>query len=147
MDNTGAKDGFNVVNLAERLAVDPTTRSAMAIMAAGAEITGILKEVLPTLAHREQKALLAVIAFRVMGGMLPASLEMLRRLPQFAGEHPENIGIAFDFLTGNGVLEVQVNEDETESAFYWPALERLIVNAIQAANTSPIVGADGLHFR
>lgn len=132
-----------IINLANRMATDRSARNFLATLSAGPEIRDALSVVLPSLAPNEQKVLVAVVAFRMMGAMLPASLEMMRRLPMFEGVHPENIGIACDFLVSNGVLEVVTPEGGDESAFYWPALEGLYTRALENADRSPLVGADG----
>lgn len=134
---------LNIVNLAEKMALDLSARNFLAMLSAGPEIRDVLSVVLPQMAPNEQKALVAVVAFRMMGSMMPASLEMLRRLPMFEGVKPENIGIALDYLVANGVLEVITPEGSEWSAFMWASLERVTERAVQNANTTPIVGTDG----
>lgn len=136
-------NGMNIVNLAEKMALDLSARNFLAMLSAGPEIRDTLSVALPQMSSNEQKVLLAVVAFRMMGAMLPASLELMRRLPMFEGVHPENIAIAFDFLVANDVLTVITPEGGDSSAFMWPALERLTERAVQNANATPILGADG----
>lgn len=132
----------NVINLADKMKVDPEVRSFLTCIDVGREVKEALDIVLPNMTQNEQRVMVAVVSFRMMGGMLPASLELMRRLPIFQGVHPENIGIACDFLNTNGVLTV-VFDDGGEAAFVWEALERLMDQAVVNANTSGIVGTDG----
>lgn len=138
-----SSNGLNIVNLAEKMALDLSARNFLAMLSAGPEIRDVLSVVLPQMSANEQKALVAVVAFRMMGSMMPASLEMLRRLPMFEGVHPENIGIALDYLVANDVLTVITPENSEWSAFMWEALERVTERAVQNANATPIVGTDG----
>ena len=88
-------------------------------------------------------ALVCLVGFRMMGAMLPASLEMIRRLPPFEGIHPENIGIAFDYLVSNDVLEFIHDEKSGEGAFHWAALDRLVSAALAEADAPKLLGPDG----
>lgn len=132
-----------VINLAERIATDRSARNFLATLKASPEIHDVLSIAIPQMAPNEQKALIAVVAFRMMGAMLPASIELISRLPMFEGIKTENIGIAFDFLVTNGVLEVVTPEGGSESAFYWPSLEQLYVRALENADRPTLLGSDG----
>lgn len=133
----------DIVDISKLAKIDPAARSFLSCMSVGREVKDALEMIMPGLAPNEQKVMMAVVSFRIMGGMLPASLEMMRRLPMFEDMKPENIGIACDFLAHNGVLSVVMSEDQSESAFMWEALERLLMNAVTNANTSGLVGTDG----
>lgn len=141
---------INVINLADRLTTHEDVRSFLAIQSAGPEIAEVLKAALPGLPKDQQRALVAIATWRMLGAFLPASIELLRRLPILNGMHPESIGAQFQLLLDGGVIEVVQHAEGTpdeESAFVWPALERLVIRAVQDANSSKIVGADGKSLR
>ncbi len=132
----------NVVDLSKKFAVDPATRSFLAAISVGREISDALQLVMPGLTHNEQRVMTVLVSFRMMGGMLPCSLELLRRMPPFDGVHFENIRIACEALVENGVLSIVTGGDD-EMAFTWEALESLLTTAVTAANTSGLVDKDG----
>lgn len=130
----------NVTSLFDKAKTEKHAMNMLAALSAGPEARKALELVLPGMTDNQQRALVAVIAFRMMGGMLPASMELLRRLPQFEDVKPENIGIAFDALVSHGVLNVLHTEGEDASAsFVWMGFERLleatVLNAHAPAET------------
>ena len=140
----------NVINLTDRLTTHEDVRSFLAIQSAGPEISEVLKAALPGLPKDQQRALVAIATWRMMGAFLPASIELLKRLPIMHGMHPENIGAQFSLLLDGGVIEiVQHNKgkEDEESAFVWPALERLVIRAVQDANGTKLVDTGGNRLR
>ncbi len=136
-------EGMNILNLADRLNTDVSARNFLTLLAVGPKIRMQLQEVLSAMAPNEQKALVCLVGFRMMGAMLPASLEMIRRLPPFEGIHPENIGIAFDYLVSNDVLEFIHDDKSGEGAFHWASLDRLVSAALAEADAPKLLGPDG----
>lgn len=137
----------HVVELASRLATDVQCRHFMASLKAGPGVAEALEVLLPNLPHNEQRILCTVVAFRLMGTMMPASPELFAHLPLTARISEPELFAAAEALVDGGVLETAENEDKTEMCFMWPSLERLIVQALADANAPRIVGADGERIR
>lgn len=131
-----------IVDLAHRLAVTPEARHVLSLMKCGPAIERALAVVLPALPKLEQRALITVVAFRMMGSMLPANITLLERMPPLAGISAEEIMAAFQALVDQGILILATPQDQP-MAFYWPALERLVHDALRDYEAPAIVGLDG----
>lgn len=127
----------NVIDLAARLALHESVRPFLTILGAAPAVAEILEGALTHITKEQQRALLAVVAWRIMGAELPASIELLRRLPVLNGLHPEGIQAAFMQLCEADVLVFQQHGDE--GGFVWPALDRIIVMALQDMNAPKII--------
>lgn len=127
----------NVIDLAARLALHESVRPFLTILGAAPAVAEILEGALTHITKEQQRALLAVVAWRIMGAELPASIELLRRLPVLNGLHPESIQAAFMQLCEADVLVFQQHGDE--GGFVWPALDRIIVMALQDMNAPKII--------
>lgn len=137
----------NIIDLAARLALHESVRPFLTILSAAPDVADVLEESFPHITKDQQRALLAVVAWRIMGAMLPASAELLRRLPVLHGLHPESIQAAFHQLVDAGVLVFQSFNDSTEGGFVWPALDKIILMALSDATAPKIVGLDGDKIR
>lgn len=133
--------GLNVVDIGSRLKLHETCHHFLAMLAIGPDLDKALRAVLPSLPKDQQRALLSLVAYRIMGAMLPAHMTLLQNLPPTRGLHDQTLAAAFQMMHEGGLIDV-VTQGEA-MCFYWPALERLVVSAIERANTTPIVGADG----
>lgn len=135
----------NIVDIGERLAMSLDVRSMLTMLSVGQRITLALKAVMPGLSQPEQKFLCTLVSFRLMGGFLPASVEMITRLPMFASsgiDAGHAIGVA-DRLCAGEIIEFMQDEKTGEGAFSWPALEKLIHVAITEADAPQLVTTDG----
>lgn len=135
----------NVIDLAARLALHESVRPFLTILSAAPEVAEVLEASFVHVTKEQQRALLAVVAWRIMGAELPASIELLKRLPVMHGMHPESIQAAFMQLCESDTLVYQQHGEE--GSFVWPALDRIIVAALQDANLPKIVGVDGNTIR
>lgn len=133
--------GANIVDIGERLSVPMDIRGMLTILGVGARIAIALKAVLPGLTQPEQRFICTVVGFRIMGGMLPASVEMITRLPMFSGIDAGHVTGIANALCDNEILSVEAAGNEM--SFYWPALEKLIHVAITEADAPKVVGTDG----
>ena len=79
-------------------------------------------------------------AQRGMGLDWPTSLELIRRLPTFAGQKPQDIDAAVNALIDEGVVEFIAKGD---GHFIWPALEGAMETALEAANAPALVDLQG----
>ena len=135
----------NVVDISERLRMDETVRPFLTLLGAAPKVVDVLEGAFPNCSKDQQKALMAVVAWRIMGAQLPASVELLRRLPQMRGMHPETIQAAFMNLCEAGVLVFQQHGDE--GSFVWPALDQIVFVALNEADTPKLVTPDGDRLR
>jgi len=135
----------NVIDLSQRLAVHESVRPFLTILSAAPEVAAVLEAAFPHITKEQQRILLAVVAWRIMGAELPASIELLKRLPVLHGMHPESIQAALMQLCEADVLVFQKHGEE--GGFVWPALDQIIVAALQEANAPKIVGLDGDRLR
>ncbi len=137
----------NVVDLAARLALHESVRPFLTLLEASPKIGEVLEAVLPQVTKEQQRVLLAVVIWRLMGAQLPASIELLKRLPVLHGLHPESIQAALVQLHDADILAVQQHGEE--SAFVWPALETVVFIALQETHApkSSLVGLDGEKLR
>jgi hypothetical protein len=131
----------NIIDLAARLALHESVRPFLTILSAAPEVA----EAFPHITKDQQRALLAVVSWRIMGAELPASIELLKRLPVLHGLHPESIQAAFMQLCEADVLVFQQHGEE--GSFVWPALDRIIFAALEEAKAPRIVGTDGSILR
>lgn len=129
----------NVVNIASRLRLHETVQPFLTILSASPAVADVLELALPNCTKEQQRALLAVIAWRVMGAQLPASIELLKRLPVMHAMHEESIQAAFMQLCEAGVLVFQSHNDGHEGAFVWPALESIIEVALAERDAPKIL--------
>lgn len=132
-----------VASLEDRLALDPSVRNALAILEIGPEIRMVLRTVLPKMSKYEQKCLIAVVGFRLLGGALPASPQLFKALPNLQNDHFENLGAAFQNLIETDVLSIEFNEDKTESVFQWPALEKMLLQQLDGMHGPRLVDLSG----
>ena len=137
----------NVVDLAARLALHESVRPFLTLLEASPKIGEVLEAVLPQVTKEQQRVLLAVVVWRLMNAELPASIELLKRLPVLHGMHPESIQAALIQLHDADIIAVQQHGEE--SAFTWPALDAIVFIALQEASApkTSIVGVDGEKLR
>jgi hypothetical protein len=135
----------NVVDLTERLNLHESVRPFLTIIDAGGKIAEILDAVFPALTKEQQRVMIALTAWRIMGAGMPASIELLRRLPPLHGMHPESIQAALTQLHDANIIAFQTHGDE--GFFAWPALDLVIEVALRDMHVSKIVGADGERLR
>lgn len=135
----------NVIDLAARLSLHDSVRPFLTILGAAPGVAEILEEVLPKVTKEQQRALIAVVAWRIMGAQLPASIELLKRLPCLHGLHPESIQAAFMQLCDAHTLIFQQHGEE--GGFVWPALDQIIQIALKEADSAKLVGLDGSRLR
>ena len=135
----------NVVDLAARLKLHETVRPFLTLLEAAPKIGEVLEAVLPQVTKEQQRALMAVVAWRIMGAELPASIELLKRLPCLHGLHEETIQAAYHQLVDAGVLVFQ--QHGAEGGFVWPALDQIIFVALHEANASKLVDTEGNRLR
>lgn len=135
----------NIVDLSARLALHDAVRPFLTLLGAAPDVSEVLEGALPNITKDQQRALVAVVSWRIMGAELPASIELLRRLPILHGMHPETIQAAFHQLVDADVLVFQQHGDE--GGFAWPALDRIILIALNEAGASNIVDAHGQRLR
>lgn len=120
--------------VAKRLLTSQEVTQFCQVVKAGPGIAGILEEALPCRTKDQQKALVAVATWRLAGAALPASIELIKRMPMFTGMHPESIQAAFMQLADASVLEFRpYGEDGSEGAFTWPQLEAVIAASMKEA--------------
>lgn len=129
----------NVIDIAARLRLHETVRPFLTILSAAPAVADVLELALPNCTKEQQRALLAIIAWRVMGAQLPASIELLKRLPVMAGLHEESIQAALMQLCEADVLVFQSYSDGREGAFVWPALEHIITVALAEQDAPKIL--------
>lgn len=137
--------GENIIDLSARLRLHESVQPFLTILSAAPKVADIMEEALPALTKEQQRALLAVISWRIMGAELPASIELLRRLPVMHDMHPESIQAAFTQLCDANILVFQQHGEE--GGFAWPALDLIITVALRDANAPKIVGIDGSKLR
>ena len=137
----------NVVDLAARLKLHETVRPFLTLLEAAPKIGEVLEAVLPQVTKEQQRALLAVVVWRLMGAELPASIELLKRLPVLHGMHPESIQAAFHQLCDADILVFQQHGEE--GGFLWPALDTIVFVALQETHApkTSLVGLDGEKLR
>ena len=135
----------NVVDLSARLALDPAARPFLILLGAAPAIAEVLEQAFPLVTKEQQRALVAVVAWRLQGAALPASIELLKRLPVMAGMHPESIQAAFHQLCDAHVLAFQAHGDE--GGFAWPALDQIMHIALQEADAAKLVDTSGNRLR
>lgn len=133
----------HVLELASRLATDPSCRQFVGSLKAGSGVADALEVLLPNLPHNEQRILCTVVAFRLMGTMMPASPELFAHLPLTHRISEQELFAAAQALVDGGVLETAESDDKTEMCFMWPSLERLIAAALAEQNAPRLVGPDG----
>lgn len=131
-----------VTDLSHRLALHDSARPFLVMLGAGPAIRNALRTVLAKLPKDQQRALMTVVAFRLMGGQLPANVTLLEHLPSLAGMHDQTIAAAFQMLVDGGILGVNQPKDEKDPAkrirsmtFYWPELEHLFGGALERENS------------
>ena len=135
----------NVVDLAARLALHESVRPFLTILGAAPAVADVLEGAFPHSTKEQQRALMAVVAWRIMGAELPASIELLKRLPCLHGLHEETIQAAYHQLVDAGVLVFQ--QHGAEGGFVWPALDQIIFVALHEANASKLVDTEGNRLR
>lgn len=135
----------NVVDLAARLSLHDSVRPFLTILGAAPAVAEVLEQAFPHSSKEQQRALMAVVAWRIMGAELPASVELLKRLPVLHGLHAETIQAAFHQLVDAGVLVFQ--QHGSEGGFAWPALDHIILVALQEADAAKLVDANGHRLR
>ena len=131
----------NIIDLAARLSLHETVKPFLTILGTAPAVAEVLEEAFPHSTKEQQRALMAVVAWRIMGAELPASIELLKRLPCLHGLHDETIQASFHQLVDAGVLVFQ--QHGNEGGFIWPALDQIIFVALQEAGSSKLVGLDG----
>jgi len=151
-----------IIDLSAALAVHPRTRSFIHLLRVGEAIGDAFERVLPQLTQTEQRVLVTVIAWRLQGSLLPASITLLEHCPQLTGIDAEEIQRVVGGIVDCGILSVVARADgeavdaaalpksrveDVEVYFAWPALEILVTKALDAANRPKIVGADGAPIR
>lgn len=129
----------NIIDLSTRLRLHESVMPLLTILSAAPSVSDVLEEVLPKCTKEHQRALLAVLSWRVMGAELPASIELLKRLPVMNGMHEESIQAAFMQLCEADVLVFQTYNDAKEGSFVWPALELILKVALEEANRPKLV--------
>lgn len=141
-------DSPQIIDLAKRFAVSPETRHVLACMKAAPDIELALSAVVPTLGRVEQRILITVVAFRMMGANLPAELTLIEHMPPMRGLSTSEIQDAFDGLVSGGTLMLAGGDGEEDmQSFYWPALERLVNDAVRNYEAPALVGLDGSRLR
>ena len=135
----------NVIDIGERLKTDQKVRAMVSIIKAGPGIADALETVMPSLPQYEQRILGTVYAFRLMGAMMPASIELFAHTPLTASIQESHLTAAVQSLVDGGVLVLEQQGDE--ACFMWPALERLVAQAILEQDAPKIVGIDGERIR
>lgn len=144
--STEKTGGGNVTSMAEYMGMDTTSRNYLMLLSVAPQLRQKLHETMRGLSIHQQKALLCIVTFRMMGAVLPASIEMLRRLPPFTSTHPENIMAAFQSLVDKGVIAVISNAAKTDTAFHWQELDRIIEAELPKVE-SPGEGGQSLFFQ
>lgn len=135
----------NVIDLSARLSLHESVRPFLTILGAAPAVSEVLEAALPGVTKEQQRALMAVVAWRIMGAELPASVELLKRLPCLHGMHPESIQAAFMQLADADVLVFQKHGEE--GGFVWPALDQIILIALQEADSAKLVDTSGQRLR
>ncbi|MBS0279194.1 MAG: hypothetical protein JSR81_16345 [Proteobacteria bacterium] len=145
---------MNVIELDKYMAVLPRTRNFLALLRIGNEIALALEHILPALTQTEQRVICTIVAFRMQGSLMPADITLLAHCPQLLGVSEGEIMGVVENLVHNGVLEVSSMVDgefvdpatvpksraaEVQVCFSWPALERLVLKALDNANRPRIV--------
>ncbi|MBS0229486.1 MAG: hypothetical protein JSS23_12450 [Proteobacteria bacterium] len=145
---------LNILDLGQYMAVPPRTRNFLHILRVGHQIAEAFEHTLPALTQTEQKVLVTVAAFRLQGSLLPADITLLAHCPQLLGVSEGEIMGVVEGLVHNGVLEVSSMVDgefvdpatvpksraaDVQVCFSWPALERLVIKALEDANRPRIV--------
>lgn len=137
-----------IIDLAKRMAIAPETRHVLALMKAGPEVELALAAVVGSMGRVEQRALITVTAFRMMGAMVPIEITLLEHMPPLRGISDQEIMAALQKLVDTGVLMIaEPSETSPHGGFYWPALERLVSDALRYYETPAIVGIDGNAIR
>lgn len=127
----------NVVDLTERLALTAASRRMFATMASGPELAQMMRPMLMKLSHDQQSAMLVVLTFIILGAPLPASLELLSRMPVFIGTPPAEIQAALEAMVDGGLLLF----DGTH--FDCPPLRAMITDFEQRIETPTFFSTDG----
>ena len=137
----------NVVDIAARLKLHESVRPFLTLLEAAPKIGEVLEAVLPQVTKEQQRVLLAVVVWRLMNAELPASIELLKRLPVLHGMHPESIQAAFHQLCDADILVFQQHGEE--GGFLWPALDTIVFVALQETHAPKpsLVGLDGEKLR
>lgn len=132
----------------------PRTRNFLHMLRVGNEIAEAFEHTLPALTQTEQKVLVTVTAFRLQGSLLPADITLLSHCPQLLGVSEGEIMGVVEGLVANGVLTVSSMIDgefvdpatipkaraaDVQVCFQWPALDRLVIKALENANRPRIV--------
>lgn len=135
----------NVIEIGDRLKTDRGVRDMLTILRAGPGLADALEVVMPSLPQYEQRILGTVVAFRLMGAMMPASPELFAHTPLTGTIGEAHLMAAAQSLVDGGVLEMVTHGDEM--CFTWLAMERLIQAAIAEQNAPRLVGPDGERLR
>jgi hypothetical protein len=123
--------------MADYMGMDTTTRNYLMLLSVAPQLRQTLHATMTGLSIHQQKALLCILTFRMMGAVLPASIELLRRLPPFTSTHVDNIGAAFQSLVDKDIITVISNKTQTDTAFHWKELDRIIEAELPRVMSSP----------
>ncbi|HZX79899.1 MAG TPA: hypothetical protein VFE72_02960 [Lysobacter sp.] len=144
----------NITDLATRMATTQESRNFMALLAAGPDMRKYLADALPTLTHDEQRVMIAAAVWRFMGGMLPLSPELFKRLPTVRklALDQDKLEDVLGSMVDKGLLVIadieHSNEDGiTASRLYAPPLEAVIQAALRDEMGPQLVGLDGRDLR
>lgn len=132
-----------VYDLGERMAIAPAVRRTLAVMKSSNEIEEALRLYLTKLPHAEQRALMTVVAFAVMGSALPANITLIERMPMVHGLGAKVLEDAFEELVEKGILEYREGSKSSAGYFHWTELEHLIGEAMEQYDAPAIIGLDG----
>ena len=136
-----------VYDLGERLAIAPEVRRTLAVMRSSNEIEGALRPFVTKLPHAEQRALMTVVAFAVMGSALPANITLIERMPMVHGLGAKVLEDAFEELVEKGILEYREGSKSSAGYFHWTELEHLIGEAMEQYDAPAIIGLDGKNLK
>lgn len=142
----------NVVDLSVQFAMNKTASAVLTRAAAVGSVADQLLPILSQLKHNEQRFLVAMICWRIEGGMaLPAS-DLLSKLPSLQGLEFGSIQSVAGDLAEAGVIEVVPTAGDdpahpTAVGFIWPALERFLIVGTENVKGPRLTGLDGAPLR
>lgn len=132
-----------ITELERQLATDSATAAILKQLKAAPALAELLEAALPLRSKMQQRALMLMAMWRLMGVPLPASIELITHTPMFAGQHPDTAQAPFHELVTAGVIQF----DELRGVFVWPALEGAVHAAAEAVDGPVIVDVGGRSLR
>jgi hypothetical protein len=116
----------NILEIKRQFRLHDDAARLVAVLNFGAAFTTALRPELMKLDRYHQDILVAVFAFEIMGGHLPASMEMLKRLPPFTLLSDEMIEREIKFMCNTGYLKFE------DGFFVSPMIAAGIEEAVKA---------------